>query len=99
MVNTRLSSGVATDTLLVLGKATSTPCTSIGAVTMKIIRSTSMTSTRGVTLISAIRRPGFLLFSTSIGFCPQRLGENISFHNVQKIADEAIQIHGETIEP
>src|SRR5262249_34373124 len=37
----------------VLGSETETPWWSIGAVTMKMIRSTSMTSTRGVTLMSA----------------------------------------------
>src|SRR5229473_7305234 len=37
----------------VLGRATETPWWSIGAVTMKMIRRTSMTSTSGVTLMSA----------------------------------------------
>jgi hypothetical protein len=37
---------------LVLGRSTSTPTVSSGAVTMKTTRSTSMTSTKGVTLIS-----------------------------------------------
>ena len=36
------------------GSSTFTPCASSGAVTMKMISSTSMTSTSGVTLMSAI---------------------------------------------
>src|SRR5512139_69441 len=36
------------------GRFTSTPWVSIGAVTMKMMRSTSITSTSGVTLISAM---------------------------------------------
>ena len=44
---------------LVFGKLTSIPCCIIGAVTIKIMRSTSITSTRGVTLISEIA-PFFL---------------------------------------
>ena len=36
------------------GRSTGTPATSKGAVTMKMISSTSITSTNGVTLISAI---------------------------------------------
>ena len=39
---------------LVLGRSTGTPTCSSGAVTMKMISSTSMTSTSGVTLMSAI---------------------------------------------
>ena len=38
----------------VFGKLTSIPCCIIGAVTIKIINNTSMTSTNGVTLISLI---------------------------------------------
>ena len=45
----------------VFGRSTATPVTSSGAATMKMISSTSITSTIGVTLISAIgalrRRP------------------------------------------
>ena len=37
-----------------LGSCTGTPATSKGAVTMKITRRTSMTSTIGVTLMSAM---------------------------------------------
>ena len=39
---------------MVAGKFTSIPCIIMGAVTIKMIRSTSMTSTKGVTLISAM---------------------------------------------
>ena len=37
----------------VFGKSSGTPCTINGAATMKMISSTSITSTNGVTLISA----------------------------------------------
>ena len=40
----------------VCGRSTGTPTVSSGAVTMKTTSSTSMTSTSGVTLISAIGR-------------------------------------------
>ena len=40
----------------VLGRSTGTPTVSKGAVTMKTISSTSITSTKGVTLISAMAR-------------------------------------------
>src|SRR3569833_2331143 len=41
---------------LVLGRSTGTPTVSSGAVTIKTIKSASITSTEGVTLISAIAR-------------------------------------------
>ena len=40
--------------LLTLGKSTCTPTVSNGAVTIKIINKTSITSTKGVTFISLI---------------------------------------------
>ena len=48
------------------GRFTGTPLASIGAVTMKMISSTSITSTSGVTLISAIgaRRPDRPIYLT-----------------------------------
>ncbi len=42
---------------LVIGSSTLTPRTIIGVTTMKMMSSTSVTSTRGVTLISARTRP------------------------------------------
>jgi len=39
------------------GRSMPTPCWRMGAVTMKMMSSTSMTSTRGVTLMSAIESP------------------------------------------
>ena len=42
---------------LASGRFTSTPVCNIGAVTMKMISNTSMTSTSGVTLISARAPP------------------------------------------
>ena len=53
----KISSGStvsATVAARVLGRSTFTPTVSNGAVTMKTISSTSMTSTKGVTFISAI---------------------------------------------
>ena len=47
--------------VVVSGRLTSTPCCIRGAVTMKTISSTSITSTKGVTLISEkARRPRLL---------------------------------------
>ena len=51
-VMTRGSSASAIALALVLGRSTGTPTVSSGAVIMNTIRSTSMTSTKGVTLIS-----------------------------------------------
>ena len=44
---------------MVWGNATFTPCIIIGAVTMKMMRRTNITSTRGVTFMSDIK--GLLL--------------------------------------
>ena len=52
MVMTRRSS-VISFTVLVCGTSTSIPDCSTGAVTMKMMSSTSTTSTSGVTLMSA----------------------------------------------
>ena len=50
------SSGSTMELALVFGRSTGTPTVSSGAVTMKTISSTSITSTNGVTLISLIGR-------------------------------------------
>ena len=48
------------------GRSTRRPACTIGAVTMKMIRSTSITSTSGVTLISLIGPPPPLLLENDI---------------------------------
>src|SRR3990172_2480018 len=48
------SSSLRSAFALACGRFTSTPCVSMGAVTMKMMRRTSITSTSGVTLISAM---------------------------------------------
>src|SRR5512139_2173599 len=53
-VMTRRSSSLRIAFALACGRFTSTPWVSMGAVTMKMMRSTSITSTSGVTLISAM---------------------------------------------
>src|SRR3990172_8390620 len=53
-VMTRRSSSLRSAFALACGRFTSTPWVSMGAVTMKMIRRTSITSTSGVTLISAM---------------------------------------------
>src|SRR5512145_1013790 len=57
MVTTKNSSVPSMAPTLACGKLTWTPCWMIGAVTMKITSNTSMTSTRGVTLICEIVVP------------------------------------------
>src|SRR5512143_865186 len=53
-VMTRRSSSLRIAFALACGRFTSTPWVSMGAVTMKMMRRTSITSTSGVTLISAM---------------------------------------------
>ncbi len=50
------SLGAVIASALVFGRSSGTPTINSGAVTIKITSSTSMTSTIGVTLISAIGR-------------------------------------------
>ena len=56
MVMTSGSFGSVIGGALVCGRSTGTPTVSSGAATMKMTSSTSITSTIGVTLISAIGR-------------------------------------------
>ena len=56
MVMTSGSSGLVSVCALVFGRSTGTPTVRSGAVTMKMMSSTSITSTNGVTLISLIGR-------------------------------------------
>src|SRR5688572_5151539 len=84
------------------GSLTSTPRCSIGAVTMKMISSTSITSTSGITLISAsvveTRRPRPrgappLGIGRTFGI-PQRLLREVPFGDVQKFQGEVVQVRG-----
>src|SRR5262245_44265524 len=57
MLTTSCSSAPGSGAAVVLGRSMATPCCRIGAVTMKMMSSTSMTSTSGVTLMSEIDPP------------------------------------------
>ena len=50
------TSGLST-VLVAIGSLTATPCCSIGAMSIMMMSSTSMTSTSGVTLISDLTPP------------------------------------------
>src|SRR3970040_822909 len=71
------------------GRLTSTPWVSIGAVTMKMMRSTSITSTRGTMLMSDI-----ILRSL-----PFPLLKAIGLHLLQVPLEEVHELDGETVEP
>src|SRR6184192_1399372 len=83
------SSGIACASAL--GSVTGTPTCSIGAATMKMISSTSMTSTIGVTLISA-SMPGPppplppLGLDIAIG-----LPQEVALHDVEEVV--AVGVH------
>ena len=83
------SSLVGTPLLVVSGNCTSSPCCIIGAVTMKIINNTNMTSTSGVTLISlsTVREP-------LLGVCPEDIlltSEEIALGQIQKVRGKVIE--------
>src|SRR3990172_402453 len=70
------------------GRLTSTPWVSIGAVTMKMMRSTSITSVRGTMLISDINRRSL----------PFPLANAIGLHLLQVALEEVHELDGETVE-
>src|SRR5574341_523834 len=74
---------------LAWGRFTSTPWVIIGAVTMKMIRRTSMTSTSGVTLMSAIilRSP------------PLPSVKAMASHLVRVALEEVQELDGEAVHP
>src|SRR5512138_618777 len=81
---------------LACGRFTSTPCVSIGAVTMKMMRRTSMTSTSGVTLMSAImRRPPPFPFENAIALHPVC----VAFEEVDELDGEAFDPRGDHPDP
>src|SRR5262249_36113931 len=57
MLTTSCSLSPASGPEVTFGRSTETPCCRMGAVTMKMMSSTSMTSTSGVTLMSEIESP------------------------------------------
>src|SRR5512134_2533631 len=89
-VTTSRSSSARMALAFAWGRFTSTPWVSIGAVTMKMMRSTSITSTRGVTLISAIIRRS-----------PSRLPVEraIALHLVDVAFEEVDELDGEAVDP
>src|SRR4030067_438591 len=88
-VMTRRSSSDRNALAFACGRLTSTPWVSIGAVTMKMMRSTSITSTRGTMLMSDI-----ILRSL-----PFPLVKAIGLHLLQVPLEEVHELDGETVEP
>src|SRR5512134_1155601 len=85
------SSWVAMALVSALGRFTWTPCCIMGAVTMKMTRSTSITSTRGVTLIcDMVPRSLLFLLPSSMGWL-LLLGEG-PLDDVQELGGEVV--HG-----
>src|SRR3972149_3128500 len=88
-VMTSRSSSLRSAFALACGRFTSTPWVSMGAVTMKMIRRTSITSTSGVTLISAMtlrspaRREELILPPASPLF-------DLAFEEVDEFGGEAV---------
>src|SRR5256885_16851022 len=89
------------------GRFTATPCVIIGAATMKMISSTSITSTRGTTLISAREvdtraprarrpRPDPEGMGWTFGICGLR---EIPFTDIQKLEREVVHLRRELLHP
>src|SRR5271157_3914546 len=64
-----LSASCMSSGLLTLAISTGTPCCNIGVTTMKMISSTSITSTIGVTLMSELTFAPSFRFANAIEFC------------------------------
>src|SRR5262249_13618755 len=73
------------------GRSTDTPCWRIGAVTMKMMSSTSITSTRGVTLICEIESLLDEPWSKAIG----SLLQEVALGDVQELRREGVHLRGE----
>src|SRR5512134_3223766 len=86
-VTTSRSSSARMALAFAWGRFTSTPWVSIGAVTMKMMRSTSITSTRGVTLISAIILRSPLLLPV-IAMALHLV--DVAFEEVEELDSEAV---------
>src|SRR5258708_31765338 len=76
MMASSFSAGAIVEGFLAFTLSTLTPLVSMGVMTMKMISRTSMTSTMGVTLMSAIVLPLAFLFDIAIdnSFAPHRHG-------------------------
>src|SRR4051812_27178729 len=86
MERTSFFSVASTGAARVCGRLTLTPCWMSGAVTMKMMSSTSITSTIGVTLISLrVARPGAPLFPPIAMGC---LFEEVAFDDVEEVGGE-----------
>src|SRR5437899_9049193 len=59
--------------LLTLAISTETPCCNIGVTTMKMMRSTNITSTIGVTLMSEVTFAASFRFANDMEFCLLRM--------------------------
>src|SRR5512137_2221918 len=80
---------------LTSGRSTSTPCCSMGAVIMKMMSRTSMTSTSGVTLISASIVPGVWLPPIAMALPLQEM----ALDDVEEIAGEALHLRRQYADP
>src|SRR6185436_3775105 len=80
------------------GRFSFTPCWMSGAVTMKMIKSTSITSTIGVTLISLIVvRPGSPRLPMAMAVRP--LLEEVPLHDVEEVRGEVAHLGVEHPDP
>src|SRR5579863_2376591 len=81
---------------LTLGRLTCTPCWMIGAVTMKMISSTSMTSTSGVTLICETSIPrgpdSVATMGSSPGGASSFSRQEVTFRDIQEFRNEIIHL-------
>src|SRR5579871_2866839 len=94
---TSFFSWASTGAALAVGRFTFTPCWISGAVTMKMISSTSITSTNGVTLISfnVVRPPPLpALIATA-----WLLLEEVPLHDVQEVGREVGHLGVEDLDP
>src|SRR5690349_5660801 len=94
MPTTSGSSMPASGAARVFGNSTDTPCWMIGAVTMKMTRSTSITSTSGVTLICAmlplpprLSKPAIVLHLISF--------QEVPLGDVEKLRREVVHLRRE----
>ena len=100
-VTTRGSSFCRSEFAVVAGKSTSSPWVIIGAVTMKMISNTNITSTRGVTLISATNPLGHFPCLIPFPFSSYPVKKydvflcaayHVAFNKVEKIGGEILHL-------
>src|SRR5688500_18984964 len=92
--STSLPSGSSIDGATVCGRSTSTPVCSIGAATMKITRSTSITSIIGVTLMSELRSPSPRFIA--MGLAPS--AQEVALDDVQVVVLERLHLGAEHLD-